>query len=68
VPAPTVHTTARLTPAVCTGAAYPATSSPDHAETSSLFWVPGAYAPAWSEKHNSFVRLCKKKGGVPQLS
>jgi hypothetical protein len=25
-------------------------------------WIPGAYAPAWSEKHNSFVRLCKKKG------
>src|SRR5262247_1971691 len=24
--------------------------------------MPGSYAPAWAEKHNSFVRLFKKKG------
>ena len=32
---PTVHATARLTLAVCTIAAHPSASSPDHAETSS---------------------------------
>ena len=25
-------------------------------------WIPGSYAPAWAEKHNSFVKLFKKKG------
>jgi hypothetical protein len=25
-------------------------------------WIPGVYTPARSEKHNSFVRLVKKKG------
>jgi hypothetical protein len=26
------------------------------------YWIPGSYAPAWSEKHNSFLRLFKNKG------
>ena len=26
------------------------------------YWIPGAYAPALSEKHNAFFRLCKNKG------
>jgi len=26
------------------------------------YWIPGAYAPIWSDKHNSFLRLLKKKG------
>jgi hypothetical protein len=26
------------------------------------YWIPGSYTPALSEKHNSFLRLLKKKG------
>src|SRR5215471_1069323 len=26
------------------------------------YWIPGAYAPALSEKRNSFLRLLKNKG------
>jgi len=26
------------------------------------YWIPGSYAPALSEKHNSCLRLLKKKG------
>ncbi|HSX77562.1 MAG TPA: hypothetical protein VLQ80_03170, partial [Candidatus Saccharimonadia bacterium] len=26
------------------------------------YWIPGSYAPALSEKHNSFLRLLKNKG------
>jgi len=26
------------------------------------YWIPGSYAPALSEKHNAFFRLCKNKG------
>jgi hypothetical protein len=26
------------------------------------YWIPGSYAPTLSEKHNSFLRLLKKKG------
>jgi hypothetical protein len=25
------------------------------------YWIPGAYAPTLSEKHNSFLRLLKNK-------
>ena len=33
---------------------------PDSYERS--YWIPGAYAPALSEKCNSFLRLLKNKG------
>ena len=26
------------------------------------YWIPGSYAPALSEKGNSFLRLLKNKG------
>jgi hypothetical protein len=26
------------------------------------YWIPGSYAPAWSEKRNSFLSLLKNKG------
>ena len=26
------------------------------------YWIPGAYAPPLSEKHNLFLRLLQKKG------
>ena len=26
------------------------------------YWIPGSYTPAWSEKHNSFLRLLKNQG------
>src|SRR5262245_13881012 len=26
------------------------------------YWIPGSYAPALSEKHNTFPRLLKNKG------
>jgi hypothetical protein len=26
------------------------------------YWIPGAYAPALSEKRNAFLRLLKNKG------
>jgi hypothetical protein len=45
VPAPPMHATARLTPAVCTDAAHPSTASSDHAETSSLFLDSGGLCP-----------------------
>src|SRR5262245_47692949 len=27
-----------------------------------FYWIPGAYAPAWSKKGNSFLRLLNKQG------
>ena len=30
--------------------------------TGRSYWIPGSYAPALSEKHNSFLRLLKNKG------
>jgi len=26
------------------------------------YWIPGAYAPVWSEQHKSFLSLLKNKG------